>query len=34
MNDITLLETTLDRTLDAWVDRFARAQWRGATVEG
>ena len=34
MADITLLETTLDRTLDAWVDRFGRAEWRGATVEG
>ncbi|MEO8655375.1 MAG: M14 family zinc carboxypeptidase [Ramlibacter sp.] len=34
MANVTLLETTLERTLDAWVDRFARAEWRGATVEG
>ncbi|HMA08108.1 MAG TPA: M14 family zinc carboxypeptidase [Ramlibacter sp.] len=34
MTDTTLLETTLERTLDAWLDRFARTEWRGATVEG
>jgi len=34
MTNVTLLETTLTRTIDAWVDRFARAEWRGATVEG
>ena len=34
MANVPLLETTLERTLDAWVDRFARAEWHGATVEG
>ena len=31
---ITLLETSVQRTLLAWTDRFGRPQWRGATVEG
>jgi hypothetical protein len=30
----TLLDTILPRTLDHWVDRFARDEWRGAAVEG
>jgi hypothetical protein len=34
MTSTTLLETSVPRTLDAWVDRFACAKWRGATVEG
>ena len=34
MTTNTLLETTLERTLDAWVDRFTGAQWSGAVVEG
>jgi hypothetical protein len=29
-----LLEATLPRTLDAWVERFGQPQWRGAIVEG
>ena len=34
MAETLLLETTLPRTLDAWVQRFEQPQWRGATVEG
>ncbi len=34
MAKITLLESELPRTLDTWVARFERAQWRGAAVEG
>lgn len=30
----TLLETSVQRTLIAWTERFARPEWRGATVEG
>lgn len=34
MTDTVLLETTVPRTLDSWVERFSQAQWRGASVEG
>jgi hypothetical protein len=34
MPGTTLIDTTVPRTLDSWVDRFAGAQWRGAVVEG
>lgn len=34
MTIATLLETTIPRTLDTWVARFERAQWRGAAIEG
>ena len=30
----TLLETSVQRTLLAWTERFERPEWRGATVEG
>ena len=31
---ITLLETSVQRTLLAWTERFARPEWQGSTVEG
>ena len=34
MKPVTLLESTVPRTLDAWVARFAQDEWRGATLEG
>jgi len=34
MATTTLLETSAARTLEAWIERFARPEWRGATVEG
>lgn len=34
MTTSTLLETTIPRTLDTWVARFKRAEWRGAAMEG
>ena len=34
MNNNTLLELSLPRTLDIWVAQFEQVQWRGATVEG
>ncbi|MDB5947707.1 MAG: peptidase [Ramlibacter sp.] len=34
MNETLLLETTVRRTLDAWVERFEQPQWRGASVQG
>lgn len=34
MTIATLLETTVPRTLDTWVARFDRAEWRGAAIEG
>jgi hypothetical protein len=34
MNETVLLETTVPRTLDAWVERFEQPHWRGASVEG
>jgi hypothetical protein len=34
MADEVLFETTVPRTLDAWVERFAQPRWRGASVEG
>lgn len=34
MSEIVLLETTVPRTLDAWVQRFEQPEWRGASVEG
>ena len=34
MTATTLLETSAPRTLEAWTERFARPEWRGATVEG
>ncbi len=30
----TLLETSVQRSLLAWTERFGRPEWRGATVEG
>lgn len=30
----TLLETSVQRTLLAWTERFARPEWAGSTVEG
>lgn len=34
MGETVLLETTVPRTLDSWVERFDRPEWRGASVEG
>lgn len=34
MGEAVLLETTVPRTLDGWVERFAQPQWRGASIEG
>jgi Zinc carboxypeptidase len=30
----TLLDTSIERTLSAWTERFARPEWRESTVEG
>jgi hypothetical protein len=34
MNETVLLEATVPRTLDAWLERFEQPHWRGASVEG
>lgn len=34
MAAVTLLESTVPRTLDTWVARFARGEWRGAFIQG
>ena len=34
MNRTALLDQTFPRTLDAWLQQFSQAEWRGATVEG
>jgi hypothetical protein len=32
--DHTLLDITIERTLDAWVCRYSHEKWRGARIEG
>jgi hypothetical protein len=34
MTETVLLETSVPRTLDAWLERFGSGAWRGARVEG
>src|ERR1035437_243954 len=34
MNNTSLLDLTLPRTLDDWVARFEQSQWHGAAIEG
>src|SRR5450759_2343382 len=34
MNNNSLLDLTLPRTLDDWVARFEQSQWHGAAMEG